>query len=175
MSTRAPAPPGARAAVVRRNPAVVGVSLEQSRAPRVLAVLAVLFCLAAPWSIAIAQIAVVSIFLVVTVDAARRLPRRRGREKTGVSPLPWTLLAVALFLFMQALSIPLGIHPERSLRCLRGSWVLLFPFLFWTVLADPSIRRSVYVALGISGALAAAYGVVQHFAGIDYLHDFNPL
>lgn len=143
---------------------MVGVSqgFEPSRLARILAVLLVLFCLSAPWSIAIAQTSIVMALLVVI--AALVLRRLR------FVPLPWTLLAVLLFLGMQVLSIPLGVHPERSLRCLRGSWVLLFPFLFWVALQSDSIRRSAYVALGISGALAGLYGIVQHFAGIDYLH-----
>ena len=67
---------------------MVGVSLEHARAPRLLLLFAVLFCLAAPWSIAIAQISVVAMLLAVLADAGRRILLRRHAKNSsaGVSP-----------------------------------------------------------------------------------------
>lgn len=121
-----------------------------------------LFALAAPWSIAIAQWMVVggAVFLVVG-SALRRLRVPRP---------PLSLLLIVAFLAFQAISIPLGVHPERSLRCFKGSWVLLFPFVFWGLAQEERDRRRAFFALIGSGAAAGLYGVIQHLVGIDYIH-----
>lgn len=126
-----------------------------------------LFALAAPWSIAGAQIAFVLTALILVFE------RIRGRIHTP--PLPWTLLAVLAFLLAQAASIPGSVHPARSLRCFDGSWVLLFPFVFWPVLHRARIRRVGLFTLIISGGLAGVYGCVQHLQGIDWLHQAKTL
>jgi heptosyltransferase-3 len=121
-----------------------------------------LFAAAAPWSIALAQIGVVAAAGLWVVSL--RLP---GFPR---NPLPWTLVLVLVYLGAQALSIPLGVHPARSLRCFQGSWVLLFVFVFWFALADPSRRRPALRTLAVSGALAGLYAIVQFFQGIDWIH-----
>ena len=117
---------------------------------------AVLFALASPWSIAGAQISmsIGALFLVVgMVSRAVRYPR-----------LPVTLVIVLAFLLIQALSIPLGIHPARSLEFFpHYSWVLLFPLLFFGLFSNPTALHWTPRVLLISGALAGYYGVAQHF------------
>ncbi|MFN8547951.1 MAG: glycosyltransferase family 9 protein [Candidatus Eisenbacteria bacterium] len=124
--------------------------------------LILLFALAAPWSIAAAEGAVIA--------TAALLVARAAVTRRPLLTLPWTLWAVVAFLAAQALSIPFGVHPARSLRCFRGSWVMLFVFVFWQAMADARSRRRATVALVVSGALAGLYGVVQHWSGRDWLH-----
>ncbi len=129
---------------------------------RTLAALALVFALAAPWSIAVSEGAVVVMALLLVLR-----PLAMGRRPLA---LPWTAWAVLAFLLAQAISIPFGVHPARSLRCFRGSWVILFVFVFWQVLADARTRRRAVWGLIVSGGLAGLYGVVQHFVGLDWLH-----
>lgn len=120
------------------------------------------FALFAPWSIAYAQIAVVAggLLLIAGVVTRRlRYPR-----------LPWTHVAILIFLACQAISIPFGVHPARSLRCFRGSWVLLFAFFFWGLIQSARTRRIALPILIWSGASAGLYGIVQHAFGIDTIH-----
>jgi len=115
-----------------------------------------LFALAASWSIAAAQSAIVLGAVVVVTGVllrAVRYPR-----------LPLTIWAILAFLAVQAVSIPLGIHPMRSLRFFpHYSWVLLFPLVFWGLLAEPTARRWGVRILVIGAALAGFYGVAQHY------------
>lgn len=129
----------------------------------------VLFGLAAPWSIAGAQISmsIGALLLVIgLVLRAVRYPR-----------IPATLVIVFAFLLLQALSIPLGIHPARSLDFFpHYSWVLLFPFLFFGLFSDSTARIWTARVLLISGAIAGYYGAVQHvFEGAWVLHEPEPL
>lgn len=120
-----------------------------------------LFAASAPWSIAVAQSAAVALALVACL-APRRLEWR------------WFHWALLLFVAAQALSIPLGIHPERSLRCLRGSWVISFAFIFWWALRTPDARKAGLAVWIGSSALAGLYGLLQHLQGWDYV-DREPL
>lgn len=122
----------------------------------VTTVAAALFAFSAPWSIAGGQIAM-GLSLVAIVAA---ILLRAG----NAYPPPRTLLLVLLFLVIQAVSIPLGIHPGRSLRFFpHYSWVLLFPWLFWFLLGADRTRDRALAVLGGSGALAGLYGTAQHF------------
>jgi len=125
--------------------------------------LVLLFAVFASWSIAIAQGAVVLLALVL---AAGLLLGRVPRPHLG--GLPWALRLVLVFLAVQALSIPLGVHPARSLAAFRGSWVMLFPFVFWVALESGRLRALALRALVAGAALAGAYGVAQHFLGREY-------
>jgi O-antigen ligase len=119
--------------------------------------MASLFAAAAPWTIAGAQTAAAAGLLVVLVGVLLRRLR--------YPPLPRTLAVLVLFLAVQALSIPLGIHPSRSLRFFPGySWVLLLPFVFWGLLADARTRYVSVRVLVISAALAGYYGLAQHWS-----------
>lgn len=124
----------------------------------------ILFAVAAPWSIAAAQTAIVLTALLVLVRSLTTRARARGPA------VPWTVILFGVYLAVQALAIPLGVHPDHSLSVYRGSWVLLFPFVFWPALQEAYARRAAVVALVVSGALAGVYGVVQHFQGRDWLH-----
>jgi heptosyltransferase III len=118
--------------------------------------------LAAPWSIAAMQMATMAGALLILIGV--------GSGKLPYPRLPWTLAAVPVFLAVQALSIPFGVHPGRSLGCFRGSWVLLFPLIYWGLARNSRSRRRTLAALVWSGAAAGCYGVLQHFLGLDYLH-----
>lgn len=124
-----------------------------------------LFVAAASWSIAAAQTAVVLLAIVL----AAGLAAARGRLPAPVRVLPWTLRLLLVFLAIQALSIPLGIHPAHSLRCFRGSWVMLFPLAFWAVLSPEALRARALRVFTASAALAGLYGAIQHFGGVDWL------
>jgi len=125
--------------------------------------LTLLFAIAACWSIAVAQGAV--LLLALTVAAGLILGHGGVRRIRGI---PWTLKLVLVFLGVQALSIPFGVHPVRSLAAFKGSWVMLFPFVFWIALTDARVRALALRALAASGALAGVYGVAQHFLGREY-------
>jgi len=120
-----------------------------------------LFAAAAPWSIAAAQSAAVALALVACLT-----PRRPEWR--------WFHWALLLFVAAQALSIPLGVHPERSLRCFRGSWVVSFGFIFWWALRTQGVRRAGVAVWIASSALAGLYGLLQHLQGWDYV-DREPL
>lgn len=111
--------------------------------------------LSAPWSIAATQTSIVlSAVVLVAMILARRWTYPR---------LPRTLVAVLVFLAIQALSIPFGIHPGRSARFLpHYSWVLLFPFVFWGFFRDRTARTRAATILVWSGAVAGYYGALQH-------------
>ncbi len=128
---------------------------------RTTAAIAIAFAATAPWSIALAQTAVVAGMLCVLIGVTT------GR--LSAPRLPMTLVCVFLFLFAQILSIPFGVHPGRSLQMLQGSWILVFPLLFWVLLSERSARRRALVVLVASAALGGAYGIVQHFVGIDWI------
>ncbi len=132
-----------------------------------------LFAVAAPWSIAAAQAAVVlgALFVLAGILLARR-------RLAGTPPRPpVTVWLMLLFLGIQVLSIPLGIHPAHSLRSLAGSWVLLFPFLFWLLLAEARYRKWALRVLAASGGLAGLYGLIQHFLGRNWVkgHELEAL
>lgn len=137
----------------------------RSPAERAMAILLVVFAGFAPWSIAIAESSVVLMAMLAAVTALTTIGVSRRHRNW-----PWLLRAVAFFLVIQAISIPLGIHPMRSLRCFRGSWVLLFPFVFWIAAREVRSRRTALATLIGSSGLAGFYGVVQHFLGSDVLH-----
>lgn len=124
-----------------------------------------LFAAAASWSIAAAQTAIVLLAIVL----AAGLAAARGRLPERTRTLPWTLRLVFVFLAIQALSIALGIHPTHSLRCFRGSWVMLFPMLFWVGLSPGALRARALRLFTASAALAGLYGAIQHFRGVDWL------
>jgi len=123
-------------------------------------VLVGLFTLAAPWSIAVAQGAVVLGALWVVWAALRRqLPPFTVR---------WTHAAILLYLTLQAMSIPLGVDPGASLRAFRGSWVMLFPLVFWGLTIKDHARTRAIEILVLSGALAGLYGAVQFVTGREW-------
>jgi hypothetical protein len=139
-------------------------AIARSPWDRALTLTLIIFALAATWSIAIAQIGIVATALLVS---ARRLTGRdfengdvqaSGNGKGRA--LPATLLVIGGYLLLQAISIPLGVHPGRSLGAFAGSWVLLFPALFWFALRDDTTREVTYRALLIGAALAGVYGAI---------------
>lgn len=122
---------------------------------------ALLFAITAPWSIAASQSAVVLGAIIVTAGLlCGRVP---------VPRIPRTLVPVLVFLGLQILSIPMGVHPTRSLGLLKDSWTLLFPFFFVAMLEDERTTRRVVRAFVASAALAGIVGLSQHFAGYDWL------
>jgi ADP-heptose:LPS heptosyltransferase/O-antigen ligase len=123
--------------------------------------IAFLFAVAAPWSIAAAQGAVLLGAVVVAAGLALRHLRP--------PPSLWPLLPIPVFLGFQVLSIPLGVHPARSLGLLQGSWTLLFPFLFLAMLQEEGATRRALSAFAASAAGAGLLGLSQHFAGRDWL------
>ena len=128
---------------------------------------AVVFALAAPWTIAGSQTALGLALLVVLVGILSR--------RLSFPAPPWTFAAIVLLLAIMALSIPLGIDPEKSLRFFPGyAWVFLLPFLYWGLLADPRVRDRSLRALAISGALAGYYGLAQHFTTAVWESDTTP-
>jgi len=121
-----------------------------------LGVPAVLYGLAAPWSIAASQISLgIGLLGVITALFTGWRPPR---------PWPRLLIWIGLLILLQALSIPLGVHPLRSWRAFpHSAWVYLLPLLYWCLLADARWRRRALLALVVSGALAGAYGIAQHY------------
>jgi ADP-heptose:LPS heptosyltransferase len=122
---------------------------------------AFLFAIAAPWSIAASQTAVVLGAIVVTAGLFR--------ERVPVPRIPLALVPVLVFLGFQILSIPMGVHPKGSLGLLKDSWTLLFPFFFLAMLADERTSRRAVRAFVASAALAGIVGLSQHLAGYDWL------
>lgn len=119
------------------------------------------FAITAPWSIAASQSAVVlGAIVVATGLALRRLRPSRAW---------WPLLPILVFLGFEAISVPLGVHPRRSLGLLQGSWTLLFPFLFVLMLEEEEAARRALGAFAASAAFAGLVGLSQHFIGYDWL------
>ena len=122
---------------------------------------AFLFAIAAPWSIAVSQAAVVLGAVVVTAGLlCGRLPIPRSSR---------ALVPVLVFLGFQILSIPLGVHPKRSLGLLEDSWTLLFPFFFVAMLEGGGTARRAVRAFVVSAALVGMVGLSQHLVGHDWL------
>ena len=122
---------------------------------------AFIFAIAAPWSIAASQTAVVLGAIVVTAGLFR--------ERAPAHRIPLALVPVLVFLGFQILSIPMGVHPKWSLGLLKDSWTLLFPFFFVAMLADERTSRRAVRAFVASAALAGIVGLSQHLAGSDWL------
>lgn len=122
---------------------------------------AFLFAIAAPWSIAVSQTAVVLGAVVVTAGLlCGRVP---------VPRFPRALVPVLVFFGFQILSIPMGVHPNRSLGLLDDSWTLLFPFFFVAMLGGEGTARRAVRAFVASAAMAGVLGFSQHLAGHDWL------
>ena len=127
---------------------------------RLAAAGAIAFAAASPISYAAAQIAVGFALVALMVGFASRRIRYR------VSPLD---LPLALFVFAELLSIVFSVHPARSLRCLKGDWILLFyPVLVQSLRGSKDVRRA-YLALLGSSTLVALYAIWQIFFGVDLL------
>jgi O-antigen ligase len=85
-----------------------------------------------------------------------------------VTPLD---LPLALFVGAEILAIVFSVHPARSLRCLRGDWILLFfPVFAQAFRSRREVERAFRVLL-VSSTLAAAYAVYQMFSGRDLIRD----
>jgi ADP-heptose:LPS heptosyltransferase len=122
---------------------------------------AFLFAIAAPWSIAVSQTAVVLGAVVVTAGLfCGRVP---------VPRFPRALVPVLVFLGFQILSIPMGVHPKRSLGLLGDSWTLLFPFFFVAMLGVEGTAGRAIRAFVASAAVVGVLGLSQHLAGYDWL------
>lgn len=164
---RAPEADPSPAAAKQSRPDPAASTNPRSEPPELAAKLAAfllcVFALAAPWSIAISEGAVVGLAALTLACVLLRRPPAGAWH--GVH------LALLAFLVAQAISIPLGVHPERSLRCFRGSWVMLFLFPFTLWLGTRRLRHTALALLVGSGALAGLYGLVQFFMGRDLLHD----
>ena len=157
------------------------------------------FALAAPWSIAVAQIAVVLGILSLligfglaargrtqpatlpddrsTPDRSSARNRRSPRywdpgapETPWPSRWPWTLRLIVVFLAVQALSILTSIDPGDSLHAFRGSWTYGFPIVFFLLLRGRR-ERALFGAhiLVLSAALAGLYAIFQATTGTSPL------
>lgn len=80
-------------------------------------------------------------------------------------------LPLAAFVAAEVLSIVFSVHPARSLRCLRGDWILLFfPVFAQAFRSRREVERALRVLL-VSSTAAAAYAVYQMIAGRDLIRD----
>lgn len=123
---------------------------------------AILFAAASPVSYAAAQWFAGIALLALIVGFATRAIRYR--------PTPLDLPLVA-FVAAEILAIVFSVHPARSLRCLRGDWILLFyPVLAQSLRGTRDVRRA-FAALVASSSIVAVYAVWQMFAGRDILRD----
>ncbi len=123
---------------------------------------AILFAAASPVSYAAAQWFAGLALLALLVGFATRTLRYRP------SPLDLPLLA---FVAAEILSIVFSVHPARSLRCLRGDWILLFYPVFAQSLRGARDVRRAYAALLASSSLVGLYAIWQMFDGRDLLRD----
>ena len=144
----------------------MSTSLPASGAPffaRGAAILLALFALAAPWSIAAAQAAVVlGAVLLVVGRATRRLSYPR---------IPWFVRLVLALVVVQAITAATGVDPRRSLGFLKNSWIFLFPLVFVGLAKEAPSRRRALELLVLSAALAGLFGLIQHFTGIDWTRE----
>jgi O-antigen ligase len=76
-------------------------------------------------------------------------------------------LPLALFVAAELLSIVFSQDRARSLRSMRGEWILLSYPLFVQAIRDARALRRGYAVLGVSATLVAAYAIWQVFAGHD--------
>lgn len=145
----------------------------------------VAFALAAPWSIAGAQIAV-GLGLLSLVGRLFGSPRQATGTPTAAEPgansfwssdaaawprhWPWTFRVLGLFLLVQALSIVTSVDPLRSLGAFRGSWTYTFPVVFFLLLHGRTARAEQGARLLVgSAALAGLYATLQALTGTSPL------
>lgn len=133
----------------------------EGRRERALVAAAVLFGLAAPFSIFAAQTAIALLAILsllrprATVDALRAHP--------GI------IAAVAFYFLVQGLSVVFSLHPERSLRLMKGDLPVLLLPLWLALLHRPAVRRAALPALLAALGLAGLLGFFQYAAGVDPL------
>ncbi|MEZ4649195.1 MAG: O-antigen ligase family protein [Candidatus Eisenbacteria bacterium] len=118
------------------------------------------FALAAPWSIAAAQISVGIGILALLLGLFF------GRRWESPRSWPWTIRWIGLFLAVQALSIVFAGDPGHALHSFRGSWTYSFPLVFYLLLSrDADRARRIATVLAVSGALAGLYATYQSVTG----------
>ena len=121
---------------------------------------AIAFAALSPVSYAGAQIACGASLLGLLLAFAT------GRLRYRPTPLDLPLL---LFVGAELLSIVFSVHPARSLRCLRGDWILLFyPVFSQSLRRSRDVRRS-FNALLVTSSIVASYSLWQMFTGKDLL------
>ncbi|MCA9757614.1 MAG: O-antigen ligase family protein [Candidatus Eisenbacteria bacterium] len=118
------------------------------------------FALAAPWSIAGAQISVGIGILALLLGWIR------DRRWESPKRWPWTIRWIGVFLGVQALSILFADDPAHALHSFRGSWTYSFPLIFYLLLGQDARRaRRMATVLATSGALAGLYAIYQSASG----------
>lgn len=122
---------------------------------------ALLFAAGAPFSIFLAQTAIV-LAMVLALTRLRHvmLPLRRSRF------LGWSL---AFYFLVQLISIIYSQHPLRSLICFKGDWPVLFLPIFLALFLLPAARRAALPVFLGAASLAGGLGLWQHIAGFDPL------
>lgn len=123
--------------------------------------LAILFALASPFSIAASQSAIALLFLLALLRPRESALALRAHTPIGT--------AITLYFLVQGLSILYSQHPLRSLTVLRGDLPVLFLPLFLIALRAARARRLAFAAFIVSASLAAMVGVVQYATGRDPL------
>src|SRR4030095_2863290 len=90
-------------------------------------------------------------------------------------PLRWRVVRrtpldgwLALFFGVSARSTLAGGHPLEAAGWPRPPWLLLAYFVGYWWLRDREHARRVALVVVAAGAVAGAYGVLQHFTGVDW-------
>lgn len=126
--------------------------------------LAILFA-SIPFSISLMQAGLAVAILGALIDLARgkRLPS---------TPLDLPLL---LFLGLTLLSALLSGDPMSGVRQFAGSWTVAGVYLMAGYARDQAYLKKLLALLFVSSAIVAAYGIFQHFTGIDIIRPEKPL
>ncbi|HOD66182.1 MAG TPA: O-antigen ligase family protein [candidate division Zixibacteria bacterium] len=138
-------------------------------ADRVLFGLFALFLLSSSFSIALAQS---SLGLALAVYIGILAVRRENPFGGALRPV---YLAIGLYVLWVLISALAGPTPGRSVLREREDWLfLIIPIAVHLVRIEP-FRRRLVRTLAIAVLLMGAYGVVQHFTGLNWPHATPPL
>lgn len=87
-----------------------------------------------------------------------------GRIRYRATPLD---LAWLLFVCAEMVSVLFSVDRARSLRSLRGEWILLFFPVFLQALRDSKVARRSMGVLIVSSSISCVYAIWQVFVGRD--------
>jgi hypothetical protein len=128
-----------------------------------------LFIFSSTFSIALAQISLgvsLALFLVIVVLT---------RYNPFAASLKWVYLFIALYIFWMLLSALVGSTPLRSVLILKEEWLFCAIPIGALLFSRPDFRKKLIVAFASGVIMVSLYGIIQHFTGIHWFKDIQPV